>query len=100
MENTDEIKEILKIGFQHHQQEIFGIIIYDSKEKIIGAEELFKGATDAVIVDLKIMARSLFNYQDVKEMALFHNHPSGNPTPSREDIEITNKVKNMAEILK
>jgi DNA repair protein RadC len=58
-------------------------LIYDSNEKIIGAEELFKGSTDASIVDLKIMARSLLNYQDVKGFAVFHNHPSGNPTPSR-----------------
>src|SRR5699024_1281431 len=35
MENTNEIKEILKIGFQHHQQEIFGIIVYDKDDKII-----------------------------------------------------------------
>ncbi|MBU3194725.1 JAB domain-containing protein [Clostridium algidicarnis] len=98
MENINEIKEILKIGFQHHQQEIFGIIVYDKDDKIIGAEELFKGATDAAIVDLKIIARSLLNYQDVKGMAVFHNHPSGNPTPSREDLQMTNKIKNLTEI--
>ncbi|MBA4507537.1 JAB domain-containing protein [Clostridium sporogenes] len=98
MEDTNEIKEILKIGFQHHQQEIFGIIVYDKDDKIIGAEELFKGATDAAIVDLKIIARSLLNYQDVKGMAVFHNHPSGNPTPSREDLQMTNKIKNLTEI--
>lgn len=94
MEDTNEIKEILKIGFQHHQQEIFGIIVYNKDDKIIGAEELFKGATDAAIVDLKIIARSLLNYQ----VAVFHNHPSGNPTPSREDLQMTNKIKNLTEI--
>lgn len=99
VENAEEIKEVLKIGFQHHQQEIFGVLIYDSNEKIIGAEELFKGATDAAIVDLKIIARTLFNYQDVKGMAVFHNHPSGNPNPSREDIEMTKKIKNITEIV-
>jgi len=98
VENIEEIKEILKIGFQHHQQEIFGILVYDSNERIVGAEELFKGSTDASIVDLKIMARSLFNYQDIKGLAVFHNHPSGNPTPSKEDIEMTKRLENMTEI--
>jgi proteasome lid subunit RPN8/RPN11 len=98
VENIEEIKEILKIGFQHHQQEIFGILVYDSNERIVGAEELFKGSTDASIVDLKIMARSLFNYQDIKGLAVFHNHPSGNPTPSNEDIEMTKRLENMTEI--
>jgi len=98
VEDTDAIKELLKIGFQHHQQEVFGMLIYDSNEKIIGAEELFKGSTDASIVDLKIMARTLFNYQDVKGFAVFHNHPSGNPTPSSEDIAMTRRLENMTEI--
>lgn len=98
VENVEEIKEVLKIGLQHHQQEIFGALIYDSNEKIIGAEELFKGVTDAAIVDLKIIARTLFNYQDVKGMAVFHNHPSGNPTLGREDIKMTKKIKNVTEI--
>lgn len=98
VEDIDEIKELLKIGFQHHQQEVFGMLIYDSNEKIIGAEELFKGSTDASIVDLKIMARTLFNYQDVKGFAVFHNHPSGNPTPSSEDVSMTRRLENMTEI--
>ena len=98
VEDTDAIKELLKIGFQHHQQEVFGMLIYDSNEKIIGAEELFKGSTDASIVDLKIMARTMFNYQDVKGFAVFHNHPSGNPTPSSEDIAMTKRLENMTEI--
>ena len=98
VEDTDAIKELLKIGFQHHQQEVFGMLIYDSNEKIIGVEELFKGSTDASIVDLKIMARTLFNYQDVKGFAVFHNHPSGNPTPSSEDIAMTKRLENMTEI--
>lgn len=98
VEDTDAIKELLKIGFQHHQQEVFGMLIYDSNEKIIVAEELFKGSTDASIVDLKIMARTMFNYQDVKGFAVFHNHPSGNPTPSSEDIAMTRRLENMTEI--
>lgn len=98
VDNVEEIKELLKIGFQHHQQEVFGMLIYNSDEKIIGAEELFKGSTDSSIVDLKIMARSLFDYQDVKGFAVFHNHPSGNPTPSKEDIAMTQRLENMTEI--
>ena len=98
IDNVEEIKELLKIGFQHHQQEVFGMLIYNSDEKIIGTEELFKGSTDSSIVDLKIMARSLLDYQDVKGFAVFHNHPSGNPTPSKEDIAMTQRLENMTEI--
>lgn len=99
VEDIEVIKDILKIGYQHHHQEIFGMIAYDSNENIIFAEELFKGATDSSIVDFKIMARTLLQLEDLKGMAVFHNHPSGNPEPSREDISMTGKVKNMSEML-
>ena len=51
VENVEEIKEVLPLGTQHPQQEIFGVLIYDSNEKMIGAEGLVKGATDAATVD-------------------------------------------------
>lgn len=97
--DLEKIKETLKIGFQHHQQEVFGIIIYDNDEKILSAEELFKGATDSSLVDLKIIAKSLLQLEKVKGMAIFHNHPSGNPTPSNEDIALTTKVTQMCDVL-
>lgn len=45
------------------------------------------------------MARTLFNYQNVKGFAVFHNHPpSGNPTPSSEDVSMTRRLESMTEI--
>lgn len=99
IDETDSIKEKLKIGFQHHHQEVFGIIAYDNDEKVILAEELFKGGMDSSIVDLKVIAKKLLRLDDLKGVAIFHNHPSGNPTPSMEDISMTDKVAQMCEAL-
>ena len=54
--HNDEIKEKLKIGFQHHDQEIFGIIAYDENGKVILMEELFKGGVSSAILDHKVLA--------------------------------------------
>lgn len=97
--DAEKIKEKLKIGFQHHQQEVFGIIIYDNDGKILSVEELFKGATNSSVVDFKIIAKSLLKLEDVKGMAIFHNHPSGNPIPSDGDIALTTKVVQMCNVL-
>ena len=99
IDETNSIKEKLKIGFQHHHQEVFGIIAYDNDEKVISAGELFKGGTDSSIVDLKVIAKNLLRLDDLKGVAIFHNHPSGNPTPSIEDISMTDKVVQMCEAL-
>ena len=99
IDDIQNIKEKLKIGFQHHHQEVLGIIGYNSDEKVILAEELFKGGTDSSLVDLKIIAKKLLQFEDVKGTAVFHNHPSGNPEPSKEDIAMTRKVAQMCDVL-
>ena len=99
IDDIQNIKGKLKIGFQHHHQEVLGIIGYNSDEKVILAEELFKGGTDSSLVDLKIIAKKLLQFEDVKGMAVFHNHPSGNPEPSKEDIAMTRKVAQMCDVL-
>ena len=99
IDNLENIKDSLKIGFQHHHQEILGILVYDSNEKIILAEELFKGTMDASLVDPKIITKNILQLEDAKGMAIFHNHPSGNPVPSREDIIMTERVARLCDIL-
>ena len=84
--------------FRSHQ-EILGILVYDSNEKIILAEELFKGTMDASLVDPKIITKNILQLEDAKGMAIFHNHPSGNPVPSREDIIMTERVARLCDIL-
>lgn len=51
-----------------------------------------KGSLDATIIDARtILRRSLLN--NAVKVLLAHNHPSGNPVPSKHDIEQTNKVR-------
>lgn len=99
IKDTEILKEKLKIGFQHHHQEVLGIIAYNNDENIISAEELFKGGTDFSLVDLKIIAKSLLGMEDLKGIAIFHNHPSGIPDPSREDLAMTDKIDQMCNAL-
>lgn len=99
VDDIEKIKENLKIGYQHHDQEVFGIISYDSNDKVIGVNEMFRGGVDSSIVDLKLIAKNLLLTPDLKGYSIYHNHPSGNPIPSNEDIHLTNKMSSMSETL-
>lgn len=99
IKDTEILKEKLKIGFQHHHQEVLGIVAYNNDENVISAEELFKGGTDYSLVDLKIIAKSLLGMEDLKGIAVFHNHPSGVPGPSREDLAMTDRINQMCNAL-
>jgi len=97
--DIENIKENLKIGYQYHDQEVFGIITYDTNDQVIKLSEMFKGGVDSSIVDLKLIAKKLLSTPDLKGFSMYHNHPSGNPKPSSEDIGLTNRMSRMCKLL-
>jgi len=75
-----------------------GIITLDTKGAVIGIHTVARGGLNGALVSLKEILRPAV--RDLAEaLILFHNHPSGDPTPSREDLEITRRVKEGAELL-
>lgn len=89
VQDAEKIKEKLKLGFQHHDREVLGVISYNEDGKVIDVEQLFKGGINATVVDQKILFKKVLNTEDLKGFAVFHNHPSGKTDPSNEDIKMT-----------
>lgn len=78
--------------------EKFGIICLDVKCKVIGIHIIGVGGLSSCNVEIKgIFQRALLN--NAMSIILFHNHPSGDPTPSADDISITRKIKEAGEIM-
>lgn len=97
VKDINEIKETIKIGYQHNKQEYFGYIAYSKNDKIIKAEELSRGGINASVVDPRTTLRELLFIENIKGVAFFHNHPSGNPKPSDEDLNLTKRLMNVLE---
>lgn len=89
--NTLEIFEYYKNDFIGIKQEIFYILLYDTKMNLIEKKELYRGTIDSVTVH----PREIFK-EAIKESASFivvmHNHPSGDTEPSEEDVKMTNRL--------
>lgn len=79
-------------------QEVFSVISLDSKNGCIACETVSLGLTDACLVH----PREVF-WKAVQHLAsaivLVHNHPSGDPSPSAEDVRITKQLIEAGEIL-
>ncbi len=73
------------------QKEHFKIILLDTKNQIIVTEEISVGTLNASIVHPRDVFRAAIK-RNSNSMILIHNHPSGDPTPSNEDINITNRL--------
>lgn len=81
-----------------YQKEHFKAILLNTKNQVIASETIFIGSLNASIVH----PREIFNLAIKKNSAsiiLAHNHPSGDPTPSQEDIEVTKRVVEVGNII-
>lgn len=83
---------------QHLTEEEFRAVFLNTKNGILAARTISKGSLNATIVT----PREVF-HRAVKIMAasivLVHNHPSGDPTASKEDIEITRKMVEAGRVM-
>ena len=88
----------LKLEFGHLQQELFIVIFLNTKNHIIDYSIIFKGTLNASIVH----PREIFKDAIVKSSSSIiavHNHPSGDPTPSKSDIIVTKKISDVGKIM-
>ncbi|RMF10830.1 MAG: JAB domain-containing protein [Alphaproteobacteria bacterium] len=79
----------------HEAQEQFHVLFLDRKNRLIADEMQQKGTVDHTpVYPREVIKRAL----DLSATAiiLVHNHPSGDPSPSRADIEMTNEVRDAA----
>ncbi|MGZ5262127.1 MAG: JAB domain-containing protein, partial [Burkholderiales bacterium] len=75
--------------------EQFRVIYLDRKNKLIADEAQQKGTVDHTpVYPREVVKRALA--LEASALIMVHNHPSGDPTPSRADIEMTRKVKDAA----
>ncbi|WP_019156927.1 RadC family protein [Robertmurraya massiliosenegalensis] len=76
------------------EQEVFIVVALDTKNKVIGKSEVFKGSLNASIVHPREVYRFAIQ-KGAASILVCHNHPSGSPSPSREDIDVS---KRLAEV--
>jgi len=93
------VYRIMSPLFRYQKQESIYIILLDSKSNIIGApREITRGLLDSCPTH----PREVF-IQAIQSSAaavvIIHNHPSGDPTPSREDIEATRRLIEAGRII-
>lgn len=78
-------------------REHFLSVALDGKGRAIGYEEVSVGTLTASLVHPREIFKSLFLVNAVS-FILVHNHPSGDPTPSPEDVSLTARLRSVADI--
>jgi len=98
LNSSKEVYDLINIDFMALQIEKVMIILVDSKNKLIKSEFIFTGSINYSIIEPRLIIEKCLLYK-ASGFFLAHNHPSGDTTPSIEDIEITKKIKEISNKL-
>lgn len=83
---------------RHESKEHFLVLHLDSKNKISCIDRVAVGSLNSAIVHPREVFKTAL-LSSAAALILIHNHPSGDPTPSREDLELTGRLKETGELL-
>ncbi len=88
----DALLDYCRTAMAHSETEHFRVLFLDRKNVLIADEAQAKGTVDHVpVYPREILKRAL--ELNASALILVHNHPSGDPSPSRADIEMTAKIE-------
>lgn len=97
LENKDIIShskalfEYLYYNMRDKSRECFKVIHLDAKNQVLGVETLFEGTLSTTAVYPREVIQSALNHH-AAALIFAHNHPSGDPAPSPDDIALTQKL--------
>ncbi len=90
--SPQEVKDYLTLSLGGLGHEVFVVLFLDARNRLLAAEEMFRGTLTQTSVYPREVAKRALTYNAAAAI-LAHNHPSGNPEPSQADRMLTRTLK-------
>ena len=97
--SSQEIFDYLYHSMRDLKKEVFKVIYLNSQNQIIDTVNLFEGTVNSGVISPREVMESAIKHYAVS-LLFVHNHPSGNPEPSRSDKELTRDLVYAASIMR
>jgi DNA repair protein RadC len=91
LNNSKELFDFLYHSIREKSRECFTVLFLDAKNRVVATEILFEGTLTASSVYPREVIIAALNHH-AAALIFAHNHPSGDPKPSPEDISITRQL--------
>lgn len=78
--------------YSHESQEHLGAVLLDSRHRLVKQCEIYVGTVARALVSTRDVVRIALE-ANATAVVLFHNHPSGDPAPSAEDLTFTKRIQ-------
>ncbi len=98
IETPKDLYDYFHLDLEKETQEHFIAVFLNTKNEILSFKTIFIGSANKSIVHPRDIFKEAIRSSAVKMMVL-HNHPSGDPTPSKEDINFTKRLMKAGELM-
>jgi DNA repair protein RadC len=92
LKSPEMVSAYFRTRLRGQREEQFLAALLDARHRVLGVEELQQGTVDQAVVYPRRVAEAALNHR-AKGVIVVHNHPSGDATPSDEDIQLTRNLK-------
>jgi DNA repair protein RadC len=92
LNNWDRLLSYLTVALTRERVEQFRVLFLDTRNRLIADEAQARGTVNHTPVYPREVVKRALELQ-ATALILVHNHPSGDPTPSRADLEMTQEIK-------
>jgi len=96
--SSQEIFDYLYYSMRDLNREVFKAIYLNVRNQVIDTEDLFEGTLESIPIRPRTIVESTINHR-AAAVIFAHNHPSGNPTPSKSDKRFTRDLVFMGNII-
>lgn len=93
-----DVYTLIKSYMEGLDRENFVVLMLDTKNKVTGINTVSVGSLNSSMVHPREVFKPAI-LSNSNSIILVHNHPSGNPAPSKEDIAVTERLKQAGELL-
>lgn len=96
--NAEAVARYLGLRYTLRDQEVMGALYLDTRNRLIAECELYRGTLNRAAAEPRaVLKRGLL--RDAAGFILFHTHPSGDPSPSVEDLAFTRRIAQAGEVV-
>ncbi len=98
IKNPEDVAKLLMEEMRYEKREIAKVIILNTKNVVLKVLDISFGGINFAMIEPKEVLSEVIKMQAPK-IILIHNHPSGDPTPSKQDFNFTDRIYEACEIL-
>lgn len=99
LSGSEALRDYLQAAMAHSPIEEVRVLFLNSKNVLIANESMWRGSVDEAAVHVREVIRRAISL-NASALIIVHNHPSGDPSPSRQDVLLTRELTEAARHMK